>query len=149
MAAKKRPDHHDAELALRVYELRREPVMRESRNAIAQEFWPKSFEDVLAVTKYEHPLNRSFRQCATYWEMVYGIVKHGIVNAEYFLESNGEGMFLFAKIAPYLDDYRDQVSPLAFRNAEWVVTECRPGRKMFEIIEARVKKLAAAREKKG
>ncbi len=25
------PDHHDAELVLRVYELRREPVMRQSR----------------------------------------------------------------------------------------------------------------------
>jgi hypothetical protein len=143
--AKKHPDHHDAELAISVYKLRRETVMRESRNALAQEFCPKSFEDVLAVTRYEHPLNRPFRQCATYWEMVYGMVRHGIVNPDYFLESNGEGFFLFAKIAPYLDDYRDQVSPLAFRNAEWAATKTGAGRRMFEVIEARVKKLAASR----
>jgi hypothetical protein len=143
--AKKHPDHHDAELALRVYELRREAVMRESRQAIAQQFWPKSFDDVLAVTRNEHPLNRPFRQCATYWEMVYGMVRHGIVNPDYFLESNGEGFFLFAKVAPYLDDYRDQVSPLAFRNTEWAATKCGAGRRMFEVIEARVKKLAASK----
>jgi hypothetical protein len=76
-------------------------------------------------------------------------VRHGIVNPDYFLESNGEGFFLFAKVAPYLDDYRDQVSPLAFRNAEWVATKCSAGRRLFEVIEARVKKLAAAREKKA
>ena len=40
------PDHHDAELAIRVDELRREPVMRESRAAINQKFGRRRFEDV-------------------------------------------------------------------------------------------------------
>ena len=44
-----KPDFHDAELVLRVYELRREPVMRESRGAVNQKFWPKTYEDVQAV----------------------------------------------------------------------------------------------------
>jgi len=143
--AKEQADHHDADLVLRLYDLRRETVMRESRDAINSQFWPRSFDDVLAVTKRDHHLNRPFRQVSTFWEMAYGIVKHGIVNPEYFLESNGEGFFLFAKIAPFLEAYRREVSPAAFRNAEWVGTQCPPGRALFENIQARVRKQAEAR----
>jgi hypothetical protein len=143
--AKDTPDHHDAELVLRLYELRRETVMRESRDTINSQFWPRSFDDVLALTKRDHHLNRPFRQVATYWEMAYGMVRHGIVNAEYFLESNGEGFFLFAKILPYLEAYRREVNTHAFRNTEWAALKCPPGREMFENIQARVKKLSEAR----
>ena len=143
--AKDHPDHHDAEIVMRLYDLRREPVMRESRDTLMVGFWPRSYEEVLAITRREHELNRAFRQVATFWEMAYGMVKHGIVNAEYFLESSGEGFFLFAKIQPYLDQYRRDVNALAFVNAEWVARECPPGRALFANIEARVKKLAEAR----
>ena len=49
-----RPDYKDAELTLKLYDLRREAVMRESRNAINGKFWPKSFEDIQAVAKLRH-----------------------------------------------------------------------------------------------
>lgn len=143
--AKDHPDHHDAEIVLRLYDLRREAVMRESRDAINSQFWPRTFDDVLAVTRRDHELNRPFRQVSTFWEMAYGMVKHGIVNAEYFLESNGEGFFLFSKIQPYLEAYRREVSALAFRNAEWVAVQSPEGRAVFATIQARVKKLAEAR----
>lgn len=143
--SKEKPDYQDADLALRVYEMRREPVMRESRNAINGKFWPKSYEEVLAVTKPDHPLNAAWRQTVTFWEMVYGLVKHGIVNPDFFLESNGEGFFLFAKVHPYLESYRKDISPSAFGNCEWVARETATGRRMFELISGRVKKMAETR----
>ena len=146
--SREHPDHHDADLVLRVYEMRREAVMRESREAILRDFWPASFEDVLAVTKTDHPLNRAWRQVGTYWEMVYGMVRHGIVHPDYFLESNAEGFFLFARVQPHLERYRAEVNPNAFRNAEWVATQCPAGQKLYEVIQARVRKLAEARQKK-
>ena len=139
--SKEHADHHDAELAFRAYELRREAVMRESRNAINRDFWPKSFADLLALTKADHPLNAPWRQTTTYWEMVYGTVKHGIVNADYFMESNGEGLFLFARVAPYLEELRREVSPFAFQNAEWVAKNTAVGQKAFTMFSARVKKV--------
>jgi len=138
--SKEHPDHHDAELAFRAYELRRDPVMRESRNAINRDFWPKSFAELVAVTKADHPLNAAWRQTTTYWEMVYGAVKHGIVNADYFMESSGEGMFLFARVAPYLEEFRREVSPVAYQNAEWVAKNTAVGQRVFAMFSARVKK---------
>jgi hypothetical protein len=144
--SKETPDHHDAELVLRVYEMRREAVLRESRSALQQRFWPKQADDVMAVTKADHPLNAAFRQVSTYWEMVYGMVRHGIVHPGYFLESNGEGLFHFAKMEPYVEHYRREVhSPLAFRNVQWVATECPEGRALYEVIKARVQRIAATK----
>lgn len=143
--SKERPDHHDAELALKVYDLRREAVMREARAALNRDFWPKSHGDVLAVTKADHPLNAAWRQTTTYWEMVYGMVKHGIVHPEYFMESNGEGLFVFARVAPYLEEFRRAVSPVAFRNTEWVAKNTEEGKRYLAVFTARVQQALATK----
>lgn len=139
--AKEQPDHHDAEILLKVYELRREAVMRASRDALNRDFWPKSYADVQAAMKPDHPLNAAYRQMATYWEMVYGLVKWNVVHPGLFLETNGEGLLLFAKVAPYLAEIRRDANPASFRNAEWVAKETAEGRRLFELFEARVKKI--------
>ena len=144
--AKERPDHHDAELALRVYDMRREAVMRESRAAINQKFSPKTFDDVVAaLTKGDHPLNSAYRQVASFWEMVYGFARHGIVHTDFWLESNGEGLLVFAKVAPHLDRIRAEISPVAFRNTEWVARESAEGRRLFAMFSARVTKALASK----
>jgi hypothetical protein len=139
------PDHHDAEIILKLYELRREPVMRDSRDAINRTFWPKSWEDVAAVMKPDHPLNAAFRQIGTYWEMVYGMAKHGVVHADFLMESCGEGMVLLAKMRPYLEQYRQAASPRAFVNAEWISTHSEAGRQVFAAQRARVERTLAAK----
>jgi len=142
---KETPDHHDAQLLIQVYDLRRESVMRESRQAVMRDFWPKSWDDVQALLKAEHPLNAAYRQTATYWEMVYSMARHGIVSPAFWLENNAEGLFLFVKVEPFLGKIREGGQPTAFRNAEWVAKECPEGRPVYERIRARVAQIAAAR----
>ena len=105
------PDYQDADLVLRVYEMRREPVIRASRDAFNGKFWPASYEEVKEVATIGHELNAAYRQLGTYWEMVYGLVRHGIVHPEYFMETNGEGLFLYAKVEPYLEQLRKDYNP--------------------------------------
>lgn len=135
------PDHHDAELVLRLYELRREPVMRESRAALGATFLPKTYEEFAAVTKSDHPLNAAYRQVGTYWEMAYGLIKHGVLHADLAMESNGEGLLLLAKVHPWLARIRAEINPRAFVNAEWVATQTEAGQRVFALFQARVAKL--------
>ncbi len=145
LMVKTTPDHHDAELLIQVYDLRREAVLRESRRAILREFWPKGLDEVKAVLEAQHPLNAAYRQVASYWEMVYSFVRYGIVHPAFWLESNGEGLFLFAKVEPFLAEIRQLTNATAFRNAEWVAHDCPDGRAVYERTKARVAKLAGAR----
>lgn len=138
MSEKKQATYDDAKLVLRLYEIRREEVMRKSRDAVALKFWPETFEDVSAVLEWSHPLNAPIRQVSSYWEMVYGMAKNGIVHAEYLMESNGEGLMLYAKMSPFLERLRAQFSPTIYQNAQWVVENTTNGRLIFERFQARL-----------
>jgi hypothetical protein len=140
------PDYQDADLVLRVYEMRREPVMRASRDAVNGKFWPANYEEAKAITTAMHEFNAAYRQTGTYWEMVYGLVKHGIVDAEYFMETNGEGLLLYAKMEPYVEQLRKEFNPYVFRNTEWVAQETQRGRGLLEVFRGRVKKALEARK---
>ena len=118
--SKDAPDHHDAHLVIKLYDLRREPVMRESRDALNAEYWPNNADEAVAVLSAVPPMTRAYRQVSTYWEMVYGMAKNGIVHTDYLLENTGEGMFLFAKVEPYLEAIRAAAHPRVFQNAEWI-----------------------------
>jgi hypothetical protein len=143
--AKHTPDHHDAELLLRVYDLRREVVLRESRRLLARDFWPRGWGDVGALLEADHPLTAAYRQVSSYWELVYSFVRHGIVHPELWVENNAEGLYLFVKVEPYLTQLRQAGVTNAFRNAEWLAHECPEGRAAYERVRARVAQLAAAR----
>ncbi len=142
---KEAPDHHDADLILKLYDLRRETVMRESRNAINAKFWPRNADEALAITAPDHPLNIAYRQTSGYWEMVYGIARHGIVPPDFLVENNGEGLFLFARVEPYVEKIRQAGFPRAFRNAEWVATASETGIAMMEGLRPYIKRTLEAR----
>ena len=142
---KEYPDHHDATIILQLYDLRRESVMREARAAIASRFRPQNVEEALAVLKQEHPLNTALRQVVGYWEMVYGMMKWGILHPDFALESTGEGMVLYAKMEPYLAEVRAQKTGVQFNNFEWVATHTEAGKKLMERLRPRYAPAAAAR----
>lgn len=142
---KENPDHLDADLILKIYDLRRETVMRESRAAINRDYWPRSAEEALEVLRPDHPLNRAYRQCAGYWEMVYGMARHGVIHGEFLVENNGEGMFFFARVVPYLESIRQASSPRVFRNTEWAALNTEAGRTLVHDFQARVAKVLAGK----
>jgi hypothetical protein len=88
----------DAELILRLYELRREEVLRRARRFLVFEFNPKTIEELRAVsrdTKSEH--NPYWRQAMSYWEMAASFVLRGALDADLFLDSCLEGILIYAK----------------------------------------------------
>lgn len=132
------PDHHDAELVLRCYEMRREPTMREARNAItSNSFLPKNATELIAVSKADHPLNTAWRQVTTYWEMVYAMAKHGVMHPDFLMESSAEGMLVLAKVEPFLAEFRSTVNPRALLNAEWVANNSDLGRELLDRFRRR------------
>ena len=141
MSAEK-PDYQDADIVLRLYEMRRETKTREARDLLNFQFWPKSYDDVKEVQKNDNPMNFAWRQLSGYWEMVFGMARNGIVNADYLTENNGEGIFFYAKVAPYIAQIREDGSPRACSNVEWATKECESGRQMFAYMQDIMKKQA-------
>ena len=100
--------YESATLLVRLYELRRETAMREARTWYARSFAPASVDDVLATVN--GPNSAQFRMVTSYWEMAASFVNHGAIDADMFNESNGEHLLVFAKIQPFLADYRTRTN---------------------------------------
>ena len=111
----------DAEIILRLYELRTEAEMRQARAWMTGEFWPETVEEFFAVAgNPKDPHNAWFRQVTTYWEMAAAMVLHGAVSAELFVDCNGEGFFLLAKFAPILEAIRERTPGFLIKTSELV-----------------------------
>ena len=96
----------DAELILKLYELRREPTMREARNFVAG-FNPDSFEELVALQRdMGSQKNAYWRQATSYWEMAGALVLRGAIDADLFNDCNGENVFYYAKFTPFLEQYQ-------------------------------------------
>jgi hypothetical protein len=93
-----------AELILKLYDLRRESVMREARNWYFT-FNPESADDVAAVARGEH--SAYYRMVTSYWDMACSLVNNGAIDEQMFNDANGEQMFVFAKIQPFIAQLRE------------------------------------------
>ena len=111
-----------ANLILKLYDLRREDVMRQARQWYFAEFHPGSFEEVSAAGMGEK--SPYFRMVTTYWDMACSFVNHGAIDAEMFNDANGEHMFVYAKLEPFLPALREEMgNPQFLAHLEKVVKE--------------------------
>ena len=95
-----------ADLILKLYELRREPVLREARAWFVGEFNPTTFEELVAVASGEK--SPWFRMVISYWDMAASLVTFGAIDQDMFAASDGELLTAFAKIEPFLDQVRQR-----------------------------------------
>jgi hypothetical protein len=107
-----------AELILKLYELRRESVMREARNWFFT-FNPESIEDIQRAGMGEH--SAYFRMVTSYWDMACSFVNHGAIDAEMFTDATGEQVFVFSKIQPFLEQIRAAGNPAYMQHLEQAV----------------------------
>jgi len=132
----------DGELILKLYDLRREPVMRQARSDMGSKFVPKSWDELAGVLKGDHPLNTAYRMISSYWEMAASLAKHGALHAELLAPNFGEGYMNFAKVQPYLAELR-KTAPTAYVNTEWFVKSSKDAKFRYELMAKRVAGMTA------
>ncbi len=137
----------DAEIILKLYDLRREALMRQARAWVIGEFWPNTAEEYFAVASNPADPNNAFvRQVIGYWEMAAALVLHGAVSAELFVDCNAEGFFVLAKFAPFLDDIR-QRSPMFLQKTSEMIRRFTAAAAKYETVQKNVESMRANRLK--
>jgi hypothetical protein len=113
------PDHHDAELLLRLYDLRREAKLRQARDWFQREFRAASWEEFLQSCPRGSEKNALFRMVVSYWEMAASIVNHGLIQEGFFFENTGEFWAVWEKIKQLAPAVREEYeNPLMWKNLE-------------------------------
>ena len=117
--------YESADLIMKLYELRREEVMRKAREWYMKEFHPQNAEDVVSALRGDH--SAYFRMVTSYWEMAASFVNNGAIDWKMFMEANpGEPVNVFVKLYPCLEELRSMFASKyddsqAFQHLERVV----------------------------
>jgi hypothetical protein len=146
----KKPTVADAELILKLYDLRREAEMRKARHWWAMDFFPQNADDFLKVAwAMGTQENNWLRQVGGYWGIVTSFVLAGVLNEELFLQPgfSGELFIIYAKIHPFVKDLRVKLNdPEAFLNLEKAVTRTKWGRNRLQFMMKRVETMREKRK---
>jgi hypothetical protein len=111
----------DVNLILKLYDMRREPRLREARRWFTASFKAKTLEDFNALCPPGSEQNASYRMFATYWEMVASFITAGVLNKELFFQSGRELLFCWERVRDVLPHIRDTYkNPAELRNLETV-----------------------------
>ncbi len=111
----------DAELILRLYDLRREEKMRTARDWFVRSARPGTLDELRALCPPGSQENAYFRQVTTFWDMAASFVTSGLLDPELFFQSNRELLLVWTRVQGIAAAYRDAMKdPTAFRNLEIV-----------------------------
>lgn len=133
--------HEEADLILKLYELRREEVMRQARDWYFREFSPESMADVNNAMFSEH--SGHLRMVLTYWDMAASLVNHGAISISFFDDAVGEHVSVFSKIEPLLNEMRTAYGPRFLKNLEKLIDETPQGRERSAMARERMKAIRA------
>jgi hypothetical protein len=130
----------DADICMKLYDLRREAEMRKARDFVNYQFQPQSIEDILKVMQAMGTQENAWaRQVFSFWENAASLVLNGIVHPGLFFTWNGEMVFVYAKFKPYLAEMRKAMDNPAFlAGVEKVVSSSPDARKRVISIQKRL-----------
>jgi hypothetical protein len=139
--------HDDADLILKLYDLRRETVMREARNWLFT-FNPTEVQDVVDVMMGEH--SGHFRMVVSYWDMACAMVLNGAIDEEFFNQTNGEHIFVYMKVEPVLNGVREMFdNPEFLKSLETVVKRIPNIEQRIATMRERMARFAKMREEQA
>ena len=132
-----------AELIMKLYDLRREAVMREARTWFFT-FNPESIEDIRRTAFGER--SAYFRMVTTYWDMACSFVNHGAIDAEMFNDANGEQVLVFSRLQPFLEEIRAAGTPTYMQHLERAVMSMPNAEERIAYMRGITSRMAQARD---
>ena len=112
-------NHEQVNLMLRLYDIRREPRLREAREWFMMNFHPTTAEELMKACPPGSQENAFMRMVISYWDMTVNIVNRGLIDEEFFFENSGEQWVVWENVKPVLNAWRTVFkNPHVFENLE-------------------------------
>jgi hypothetical protein len=136
-----KPNHHDVDVILKLYDLRREERMRKARGWIFGYKATNAAEHQAACPPGSEE-NAYYRMVTSYWDMAASFVTSGAINKQLFMDNAGELLFVWEKTkATILDSRKAMGNPKYLSNLETVaqamIENMGPG--AYQAFSARVR----------
>jgi len=101
-----KPTHEQAHLHLKVYDLRREPRLRQARDWFAQNYRANTFDEAMRIAAFGTEAGTSFGMVIGYWEQACALLNYGLLHEDLFFETNGEFFGVWERLKPIVPETR-------------------------------------------
>ena len=109
---RRRATYEDANLLLRLYELRREEKLRKAREWFIKNFRASTMEEFQKLCPLNSEENALYRMVVSYWDMAASFVAAGILHEGLFTQNSREMLLVWERIRDIVPELRK-----TFKNA--------------------------------
>ena len=145
----RKPGHADADLLLKLYEIRRDPELRQARKWFLSEFKPAGWAEIKSRYLSHNDEDRWFRMTISYWEMVGTLVNRGVMHPDLFFDHTGEDVVTWERCKSWITEARADIRPTYLYQFERMVSDHLAFRKRTSEAWLAEQKRAAAPKKTG
>jgi hypothetical protein len=85
-----RPTHEQAELQLKIYDLRREARLRQARDWFFKNYHPQTVEEAMKIAAPGSENGALANMVLSYWEQACAFLNYGLLHEDLFFETSGE-----------------------------------------------------------
>ena len=115
--------HAQGELQLKLYDLRREPRLRQAREWYFKNYFADTLDEALALAPMGSEGGTSFMMVVTYWDQACAYLDHGLLHEDLFFETSPEFFTVWERVKPSVKEGRERFSnPLFLAHLERAAT---------------------------
>ena len=111
--------YEDANLLLRLYELRREEKLRKARDWFIKNFHANTIDEFQKLCPQGSEENAYYRMVSSYWDMAASFVTNGVLHRDLFIQNSRELLFVWIRICDMMPAWRERLkNPSIAKNIE-------------------------------
>jgi hypothetical protein len=103
-----KPTHEQAQLHLQVYDLRREPKLRQARDWFQQNYKAETFDEAMRIAPFGTEPGNYVGMVIGYWEQACALLNYGLLNEDLFFETSGEFFGVWEALKPVVPEFRER-----------------------------------------
>jgi hypothetical protein len=105
-----KPTFEQAQLHLQVYEMRREPRLRQARDWFFSNYIADTFDEAMRIAAPGTDGGTNYMMVVSYWEQACALLNYGLLHEDLFFETSGEFFGVWERVKPTLEEGREQFS---------------------------------------
>ena len=103
-----KPTHEQAQLHLKVYDLRREARLRQARDWFFKNYVVERFDDAMRIAAPGTEGGALAMMVISYWEQACALLNYGLLHEDLFFETSGEFFGVWERIKPMVAEAREK-----------------------------------------
>ncbi len=108
------PTHEQAQLHLQIYEMRREPRLRQARDWFFKNYYADTVEEVMRIAPPGSEAGTFVMMVFSYWDQACALLNYGLVHEDLFFETNGEFYGVWDRVRNTIEEGRKRFANKLF-----------------------------------